>query len=133
MADPKWLDPTIDPNDRKPNWCFMGDPVIVNNGPVGLARFCTLRSWLSQWSWDDSNADGVKNAAHVTVPALVVGNTADDGCTPGDTNGLFDALASPDREMTEIEGANHYYFGQKEHVQEAQRQVSAWLSSRGFA
>jgi len=38
MADPKWLDPAIDPNDRKPRWCFMGDPAIVNNGPVGLAR-----------------------------------------------------------------------------------------------
>ena len=22
MADPKWLDPSIDPNGRKPNWCF---------------------------------------------------------------------------------------------------------------
>ena len=27
--------------------------------PVGLARFCTLRSWLSQWSYDDANGDGV--------------------------------------------------------------------------
>ena len=26
MADPRWLDPSIDPNDRKPNWCYMGDP-----------------------------------------------------------------------------------------------------------
>ncbi len=132
MADPKWLDPTIDPNDRKPRWCFMGDPVVVNNGPVGLARFCTLRSWLSQWSWDDSNADGIKCAAKVSVPAFVVGNSADDGCTPGDTNGLFDALASADKQKTEIKGANHYYFGQKEHVQDAVRQVNEWLVSRGF-
>lgn len=133
MADPKWLDPTIDPNDRKPGWCFMGDPAIVNNGPVGLARFCTLRSWLSQWSWDDSNADGVRCAARVSVPALVVGNSADDGCTPGDTNGLFDALGSDDKQKAEIKGANHYYFGQKEHVQNAVEQVCTWLESRGFA
>jgi dienelactone hydrolase len=133
MADPKWLDPTIDPNDRKPGWCFMGDPAVVNNGPVGIARFCTLRSWLSQWSWDESNADGSKCARKVTVPALVVGNTADDGCTPGDTNGLYDALASSDKHKTEIKGANHYYFGQKEHVQDAVEQVCTWLSSRGFA
>ena len=52
MADPRWLDPTIDPNDRKPNWCFMGNPQMINNAPAGLARFCTLRSWLSQWSYD---------------------------------------------------------------------------------
>jgi pimeloyl-ACP methyl ester carboxylesterase len=133
MADPKWLDPAIDPNDRKPRWCFMGDPVVVNNGPVGLARFCTLRSWLSQWSWDDSNADGTRCAAKVSVPALVVGNSADDGCTPGDTNGLFDALASADKQKTEIKGANHYYFGQKEHVQDAVEQVNEWLVSRGFS
>ncbi|MFO7553105.1 MAG: alpha/beta hydrolase, partial [Haliea sp.] len=52
MADPKWLDPSLDPNERRPNWCYLGDPRVVNNGPVGLARFCTLRSWLSQWSVD---------------------------------------------------------------------------------
>ena len=52
MADPKWLDPSIDPNGRKPNWCFLGEPEVVNNSPIGLARYCSLRSWLSQWSYD---------------------------------------------------------------------------------
>lgn len=132
MADPKWLDPAIDPNDRKPGWCFMGDPEVVNNSPVGLARYSSLRSWLSQWSWDDSNADGIRCAAKVTVPALVVGNSADDGCTPGDTNGLYDALASADKSRTEIIGANHYYFGQKEQLQDAVKQVDHWLRERGY-
>ena len=72
MADPRWLDPAVDPNDRKPGWCYLGEPRIVNNGPVGLARFSTLRSWLSQWSYDDANADGPKSLAHVTTPVLVV-------------------------------------------------------------
>ena len=44
MADPHWLDPAIDPSERRPGWCFLGDPKVVNDGPVGLARFCTLRS-----------------------------------------------------------------------------------------
>ena len=69
MADPRWLDPAVDPNDRKPGWCYLGEPRIVNNGPVGLARFSTLRSWLSQWSYDDANADGPKSLAHVTARA----------------------------------------------------------------
>jgi len=44
MADPRWMDLSIDPNDRQgPNWCFLGIPKTVNNGPVGIARFCTLR------------------------------------------------------------------------------------------
>ena len=59
LAEPRFLDPALDPNDRKPNWCYLGNPETANTGPVGLARFSTLRSWLSQWSIDDSNADGV--------------------------------------------------------------------------
>ena len=60
MADPRWLDPAVDPNDRTPGTCYLGDPQVVNMSPVGLARFCTLRSWLSQWSYDDANGDGVE-------------------------------------------------------------------------
>ena len=67
MADPRWLDATVDPNDREPGTCYLGDPRIVNMGPVGLARFCTLRSWLSQWSFDESRANGIKNAQNVTL------------------------------------------------------------------
>ena len=58
MADPRFLDAALDPNDRKIGWSYMGKPETVNSGPVGLARFSTLRSWLSQWSIDDTNADG---------------------------------------------------------------------------
>jgi len=49
LVDPRWIDPAVDPNERKPNWCYLGNPRIVNNRPAGLARFCTLRSWFSQW------------------------------------------------------------------------------------
>ena len=59
MADPRWLDPTVDPNDRRPGWCYQGDPRIVNMSPTGLARFTTLRSWLSQWSYDDAHGDAL--------------------------------------------------------------------------
>ena len=133
MADPKWLDSSIDPNDRKPGWCFLGEPEVVNNSPIGLARFCTLRSWLSQWSYDKSNADGIRCAAHVTVPALVLGNSADDACTPMDTDGLFNALASTDKQRKEIIGANHYYFGQPELMKEAIEVVGEWLKGKGFS
>ena len=68
MADPKWLDPSIDPNGRKPNWCFLGDPEVVNNSPIGLARYCSLRSWLSQWSYDHARGDGLSCAKDITVP-----------------------------------------------------------------
>ena len=82
MSDPKWLDPDIDPNGRKPNWCFLGDPKVVNNSPIGLARYCSLRSWMSQWSYDYAKGDGINCAKNISVPTLVIGNTADDGITP---------------------------------------------------
>ena len=58
----------------------------MNMSPVGLARFCSLRSWLSQWSYDDANGDGVECSRDLTVPALVIGNRADDACTPSHTS-----------------------------------------------
>ncbi|MBT4486283.1 MAG: alpha/beta fold hydrolase [Rhodospirillaceae bacterium] len=132
MADPRWLDPTIDPNDRKPNWSFMGDPRMVNDAPAGLARFCTLRSWLSQWSYDLSGANGPACAKRISVPALVVGNTADDGCTPSHTNRIYEAIASSDKTKQLIQGATHYYFGQPDKLAAAVATVDGWLKERDF-
>jgi dienelactone hydrolase len=135
LADPRVLDPSIDPNDREPGISFLGDPRLVNNGPVGLARFCTLRSWLSQWSIDDSNADGPRAGADVTVPALVISNSADNVCTPSYTHALFDGLASEDKSAVTIAGANHYYIGpdQRPLLHQAAATCTAWLGERELA
>ena len=132
MADPAWLDPTIDPSDRKPGWCYLGDPKVVNNGPVGLARFSTLRSWLSQWSYDDANADGPRSLASVSCPVLVIGNTADDACTPRHAKALFEAVSHNQKECHEVKGASHYYMGQPEEASAATKVVTAWLEKQGF-
>jgi alpha-beta hydrolase superfamily lysophospholipase len=105
---------------------------VVNNGPVGLARFCTLRSWLSQWSYDDSNADGLRCAQTITVPALVIGNSADDACTPSHTTRIFDAIAHNNKEMHEIKGATHYYFGQEAQLNEAIQLCGDWLQRKNL-
>jgi pimeloyl-ACP methyl ester carboxylesterase len=133
MCDVRWLDPSQDANERPANWCYLGDPRIVNNGPVALARFNTLRSWLSQWSYDESNADGLKAAAAISIPALVVGNTADDACTPSHTHRLFNAIGHSRKKMVEIKGANHYYFGQPDKLAEAVSVCSQWLQENGFS
>ena len=132
MAEPKWLDPTIDPNGRKPNWCFLGEPEVVNDSPVGLARFCSLRSWLSQWSYDDANADGEACARRISIPALVVGNTADDGITPEHTKLLYQAVPHDNKELVWIQDANHYYFGQPEKAIEAAQICAGWLKKQGL-
>lgn len=111
MADPRWLDPTIEPSDRKPGVCYLGDPQVVNDGPVGLARFCSLRSWLSQWSIDDARCDAVASGPNISVPVLVVGNSADDACTPSHTKRLFESVTHDRKRLHIVQGATHYYTG----------------------
>jgi hypothetical protein len=109
MVDPRWLDPDVDPNERAPGTCYLGDPQVVNMSPVGLARFCTLRGWLSQRSYDDAR-------------------------TPGHTRRLFEAIGHPDKEIYEIPGATHYYAGpdQRDKLRQAVDIVTDWLVRHDF-
>jgi pimeloyl-ACP methyl ester carboxylesterase len=132
MADPRWLDPAVDPNDRAPGRCYLGDPRLINDSPGGLGRFTTLRSWLSQWSHDLSNADGVACGLRISVPVLVVGNSADDACTPSHTQRLYDCVAQVPRELHVVQGATHYYAFQPDKLAEAAGVVKDWLVRRGF-
>lgn len=130
LADPRFLDPSLDPNDRPPGWCYMGNPETVNTGPVGLARFCTLRSWLSQWSVDDSRSDGLACAAQIQTPLLVIENTADDAVPQPHTRMIFDAAGAADKTMAVIKGATHYYAGQPELLAQATAVIFDWLTER---
>jgi fermentation-respiration switch protein FrsA (DUF1100 family) len=111
---------------------LSGDPRIANDGPVGLARFTTLRSWLSQWSYDDSNANGVINAGHISAPVLVINNTADLACTPSHARRLFDATASIDKAYVDVVGADHYYIERPDLLPTAVAAIAMWLEERGF-
>ncbi|MEJ0023422.1 MAG: alpha/beta hydrolase [Alphaproteobacteria bacterium] len=133
MCDVRWIDPTIDPNRRKPNWCYMGDPRTVNVGPVGLARFSTLRSWLSQWSYDLSNARGPKNAARITrTPVLQIENDADEAVPATHNPAIHRALATADKQFISLEGATHYYLNQPELLERCINSVLKWSAQRGF-
>lgn len=130
LADPRFVDPTVDPNDRKPHWCYLGKPETVNNGPVGLARFCTLRSWLSQWSLDDSRGNGLEGARRIRAPLLVIENSADDAAPQAHPKMLFEAAGSPDKTFKVVHGATHYYAGQPELLKEATALIRDWLIQR---
>jgi pimeloyl-ACP methyl ester carboxylesterase len=130
MADLRFLDPAIDPNDRKPGWCYMGKPATANNGPIGLGRFSTLRAWLSQWSIDDSNADGPRCARSISVPLLAIENSADDAVPQPHARIIHDAAGSRDKTFHVIKGATHYYQGQPELLKQAVDLCVGWMDKQ---
>ena len=44
-GDIRCVDPAIDPSDRKPNWCYRGDPATANRTP-SIGRANTIKTWL---------------------------------------------------------------------------------------
>jgi len=132
MADLRYVDPTIDPNDRPPGVCVSGDPESANSGPVGWARYSTLRSWLSQWSVFDSNVNGAQAAASIRAPMMLMQNSADEACPPADLPEIYAAAGSPDKTMHVLKGAKHYYQGQPELLAQATRLTLDWMRSRGL-
>ncbi len=130
MADVRWTDPQQEPSDRRPYECYLGVPKLANDGPVGLARFSTLRSWLSQWSYDDTNATGLGNAARISCPVLVINNTADLACTPSHAKRLFDAVGHQDKEYCDVTGADHYYIERPDLLGEATAKCSDWIARK---
>ncbi len=132
IADLRFMDPAVDPNDRRPRWCWVGNPETANTGPVGLARFAMLRSWLSQWSIDDTRAHGVKSASNITVPFLAIENTADDAVPQPHTGKIHAAAASKDKTMKAIKGATHYYQQQPELLKQAVDINLGWMRERNL-
>ncbi len=130
LAEPRFLDGTLDPNDRTVGTCFLGHPETANNGPIGLARFSTLRAWLSQWSVDDSNAHGERCAAAVSVPLLVIENSADDAVPQPHTGRIHRAARSRDKTLATIKGATHYYAGQPQLLEQAVDLCLHWMQER---
>ncbi|HEY5209713.1 MAG TPA: hypothetical protein VIJ42_09745 [Stellaceae bacterium] len=127
MCDVRWIDPNVDPNGRPPNWCYLGDPRTANVAPAGLARYSSLRSWLSQWSYDLSNAKGTRNAARIhTTPVLQIENGADDAVPATHNPIIRAALATADKEYVRIEGASHYYRDQPAQMATCLAAVGEW-------
>ncbi|TCJ96481.1 hypothetical protein DFR71_2511 [Nocardia alba] len=133
MCDVRWLDPALDPNDRRPDWCYLGDPRTANVGPVGLARYTTLRSWLSQWSFTASRGSGLRNAARIRrTPVLQIENSADDAVPATHNTLVRDALGTEDATYHVIRGATHYYVEQPKHLTECLDVIDAWCRARNL-
>ena len=132
LANPLFLDETIDPNDRRINWCFMGDPKTANSSPAGVGRFSNTRAWLSQWSVDDTNAHAEIHAPNISIPMLAIENSADDAIPGSHTMRFFNAYGGKDKTYKLMKGANHYYVNQPEELAQAVELIRSWLDERGF-
>lgn len=124
-ADPRHLDPSIDPNDR-PSGTIWGDPRQLNYGANNIGRYTTLTSYLSQWA-PSSQADGPTNLARTRTRVLSIEHSADASVVPA-MNQLWRAAAGERMQLHELKGGTHYLAGQPDKVRETVEVIASWVS-----
>ncbi|HZE33535.1 MAG TPA: alpha/beta hydrolase [Actinoallomurus sp.] len=129
-ADPRFLDPAVDPSDR-PRETLWGDPWRANHQPATLGHLTSLRSWLSQWSVEDSRANAYAELPHVSVPVQVVYGTADTAAFPSHAKKMYEAVRHDRRELVAIDGAGHYFRGQPELARRMCEHIVDWAARNG--
>ncbi len=112
VADPRFLDLSLDPSDRA-----VSHTKRSNYGPTNLGRFSTLRSFLSQWSARLSRADGPACLARTSVPVLNVLYSADTLVFPGQVR-LWSRAAGARCQDHVLKGATHHLVGQDTLIEE---------------
>ena len=128
LADPAYLDLSIDPDDREMGSIFAApDPLDANYSLGGLSRVMTARGWLSTWSALSSKARIAETIKNVTVPTLVIHATADQETRMRQAAEIRDAAGSSDVSYHELKGADHYV---QAHRKEATELMIDWIRAR---
>jgi alpha-beta hydrolase superfamily lysophospholipase len=123
------IDPSIEPSDRRPNWCYLGEPVKANYGLFGVGTVSTLRTWLSMWSLRTSQCIAAPHLARITLPSLVVHATADACVYDSDARRIFDAIGAADKTL-EFILADHYLLEPDGARDKAADLIAAWVADR---
>ena len=127
-ADPRMVDPHIEPTTRHPNLCYAGTPAQANRSPQGIAATCTLRTWLGMWSLRVAQTRAEPHLARITCPALVINAEADTGVFPSDAQRIYDALASIDKTQISI-NTDHYFTTPGARSEQADI-IAKWIAKR---
>jgi len=128
LADPAYLDLSIDPDERPMGSLFaFPDPFDANYGRGGLARTMTARGWLSTWSGLSSHAKLADTMPRITVPTILIHPTADTEIRVWQAKEIVDNAGAADTTYVEMKGAPHYLEG---HRPEALATVAEWLAKR---
>jgi len=128
LADPAYLDLSIDPDERPMGSLFaFPDPLDANYGRGGLARTMTARGWLSTWSGLSSHAKLADTMPRVKVPTILIHPTADTEIRVWQAKEIVDNSGAADKTYVEMKGAPHYLEG---HRKEALAHVADWLAKR---
>jgi pimeloyl-ACP methyl ester carboxylesterase len=127
-ADPRMVDPSIEPTKRQANLCYAGIPAKANRSAHGIAAASTLRNWLGMWSLRVAQTRAEPHLARITCPALVINAEADTGVFPSDAQRIYDALASTDKTRYSID-TDHYFTTPGARSEQADT-IGMWISKR---
>ena len=123
-ADPRFVDLTLDPSDRKAG-TTRGSARAANYGVMHTGRICSLRSWLSQWSLRLSRAGGPQNLERTSVPVLSVTFSADPVVFPSQV-GEYTAAARARCSAHTLKGATHHMHGQPQLIEQLADLLVDW-------
>jgi hypothetical protein len=111
VANPAYLDLSIDPNERDVGTIFglvNARPEFGNYFTSNISRVLSPRAWLSTWSGTSSRANFLHEARRVSVPTLFVAANGDSDILPADANAMWNAITAQDRTRHDLSGADHY-------------------------
>lgn len=127
-ADPRMVDPTIEPTHRHANLCYAGTPIKANRSARGIAAATTVRNWIGMWSLRHAQTRAEPHLARITCPALVINADQDTGVYPSDAKRIYDALAGTDKSHTSID-TDHYFTTAGARDEQADT-IAEWIAKR---